>query len=148
MAADEHWRSDVNKRFSSAYKATIGADFLTREVMVDDRLVTMQVSEKRHSCARPAARLPLLTAGKPDTFHSVSSSGTLLVKKDSSRLVSPSTEAPTAVCWYTTSTRQSRLRRSTAGGTNSSSRPARTTPKTSLLWCWETRLMSRSQRGW
>lgn len=35
---------DVNKRFSSAYKATIGADFLTREVLVDDRLVTMQVS--------------------------------------------------------------------------------------------------------
>lgn len=34
---------DVNKRFSAAYKATIGADFLTREVMVDDRLVTMQV---------------------------------------------------------------------------------------------------------
>jgi Ras-related protein Rab-7A len=33
----------VNKRFSAAYKATIGADFLTREVMVDDRLVTMQI---------------------------------------------------------------------------------------------------------
>lgn len=33
----------VNKRFSAAYKATIGADFLTREVMVDDRLVTMQL---------------------------------------------------------------------------------------------------------
>ena len=34
----------VNKRFSNQYKATIGADFLTKEVMVDDRLVTMQVS--------------------------------------------------------------------------------------------------------
>lgn len=33
----------VNKRFSSQYKATIGADFLTKEVQVDDRLVTMQV---------------------------------------------------------------------------------------------------------
>ncbi|CEH14214.1 rab small monomeric gtpase [Ceraceosorus bombacis] len=33
----------VNKRFSSSYKATIGADFLTREVLVDDRLVTMQL---------------------------------------------------------------------------------------------------------
>ena len=33
----------VNKRFSAAYKATIGADFLTREVVVDDRLVTMQL---------------------------------------------------------------------------------------------------------
>ena len=34
----------VNKRFSNQYKATIGADFLTKEVMVEDRLVTMQVS--------------------------------------------------------------------------------------------------------
>jgi Ras-related protein Rab-7A len=33
----------VNKRFSNQYKATIGADFLTKEVVVDDRLVTMQV---------------------------------------------------------------------------------------------------------
>ena len=33
----------VNKKFTSQYKATIGADFLTKEVMVDDRLVTMQV---------------------------------------------------------------------------------------------------------
>ena len=33
----------VNRKFTSQYKATIGADFLTKEVMVDDRLVTMQV---------------------------------------------------------------------------------------------------------
>jgi len=33
----------VNKKFSSQYKATIGADFLTKEVLVDDRLVTMQI---------------------------------------------------------------------------------------------------------
>jgi Ras-related protein Rab-7A len=33
----------VNRRFSSAYKATIGADFLTKEVAVDGRLVTMQI---------------------------------------------------------------------------------------------------------
>ncbi|CAG7836252.1 unnamed protein product, partial [Allacma fusca] len=37
----------VNKKFSNQYKATIGADFLTKEVMVDDRLVTMQVPIKR-----------------------------------------------------------------------------------------------------
>lgn len=36
----------VNKKFSNQYKATIGADFLTKEVMVDDRIVTMQVSAK------------------------------------------------------------------------------------------------------
>ena len=33
----------MNKKFSNQYKATIGADFLTKEVMVDDRLVTMQI---------------------------------------------------------------------------------------------------------
>lgn len=33
----------MNKRFSNQYKATIGADFLTKEVVVDDRVVTMQV---------------------------------------------------------------------------------------------------------
>ncbi|CAL5223294.1 g5785 [Coccomyxa viridis] len=33
----------VNKKFSSQYKATIGADFLTKEMQVDDRLVTMQI---------------------------------------------------------------------------------------------------------
>jgi len=37
----------VNKKFTSQYKATIGADFLTKEVMVDDRLVTMQVCTGR-----------------------------------------------------------------------------------------------------
>ena len=36
----------VNKKFSTQYKATIGADFLTKEVMVDDRLVTMQVASR------------------------------------------------------------------------------------------------------
>ncbi|KAJ3041416.1 Ras- protein Rab-7 [Rhizophlyctis rosea] len=36
----------VNKKFSNQYKATIGADFLTKEVMVDDRLVTMQYVQK------------------------------------------------------------------------------------------------------
>lgn len=33
----------VNKKFSAQYKATIGADFLTKEVEVDDKLVTLQV---------------------------------------------------------------------------------------------------------
>ena len=36
----------VNKKFSNQYKATIGADFLTKEVSIDDRLVTMQVPMK------------------------------------------------------------------------------------------------------
>ena len=42
-AADRFSGVQVNKKFSASYKATIGADFLTREVLVDDRQVTMQV---------------------------------------------------------------------------------------------------------
>ena len=41
--------NQVNKKFSASYKATIGADFLTKEVLVDDRLVTMQVCRLNHS---------------------------------------------------------------------------------------------------
>lgn len=33
----------VQKRFTAQYKATIGADFLTKEVMIDDKLVTIQI---------------------------------------------------------------------------------------------------------
>jgi len=33
----------VNRKFSIQYKATIGADFLTKEVYVDERNVTMQI---------------------------------------------------------------------------------------------------------
>jgi len=33
----------VNRKFSSQYKATIGADFLTKEISIDDKLVTTQV---------------------------------------------------------------------------------------------------------
>eukprot|EP01092_Planopodium_desertum_P003164 TRINITY_DN15455_c0_g2_i2.p1 TRINITY_DN15455_c0_g2~~TRINITY_DN15455_c0_g2_i2.p1 ORF type:complete len:218 (+),score=10.93 TRINITY_DN15455_c0_g2_i2:47-655(+) len=44
----------VNKKFTTQYKATIGADFLTKEVLVEDRLVTMQIwdtagQERYHS---------------------------------------------------------------------------------------------------
>mmetsp|Transcript_45378 Transcript_45378/g.52196 ORF Transcript_45378/g.52196 Transcript_45378/m.52196 type:complete len:206 (+) Transcript_45378:153-770(+) len=33
----------VNNRFSQQYKATIGADFLTKDVMIDDKMVTLQI---------------------------------------------------------------------------------------------------------
>eukprot|EP00126_Sphaerothecum_destruens_P000085 Sdes_comp10104_c0_seq1m1708 len=33
----------VNDRFTSQYKATIGADFLSKEIMIGDRLVTLQI---------------------------------------------------------------------------------------------------------
>ena len=33
----------VHRKWAAQYKATIGADFLTKEVEVDDKLVTLQV---------------------------------------------------------------------------------------------------------
>lgn len=33
----------VKQKFTNQYKATIGADFLTKDIRIDDRLVTMQV---------------------------------------------------------------------------------------------------------
>ncbi|KAG6761513.1 hypothetical protein POTOM_034738 [Populus tomentosa] len=36
----------VNKKFSNQYKATIGADFLTKEVQFEDRLFTLQMGSK------------------------------------------------------------------------------------------------------
>eukprot|EP00921_Rhytidocystis_pertsovi_P005019 GHVQ01008687.1.p1 GENE.GHVQ01008687.1~~GHVQ01008687.1.p1 ORF type:complete len:211 (-),score=22.05 GHVQ01008687.1:150-782(-) len=33
----------VNKKFTNQYKATIGADFLTKDVIIDDKQVTLQI---------------------------------------------------------------------------------------------------------
>ncbi|XP_058110910.1 ras-related protein Rab7 isoform X2 [Magnolia sinica] len=33
----------VHKKFSQQYKATIGADFVTKELQIEDRLVTLQI---------------------------------------------------------------------------------------------------------
>jgi len=33
----------INDKFSKQYQATIGADFLTKEIVIDDKLVTMQI---------------------------------------------------------------------------------------------------------
>ncbi|WEW60989.1 Ypt/Rab-type GTPase Rab7 [Emydomyces testavorans] len=43
MASRKKVLLKVNKKYSASYKATIGADYLTKEVLVDDRLVTMQL---------------------------------------------------------------------------------------------------------
>ncbi|KAH7681421.1 Small GTPase protein [Dioscorea alata] len=37
----------VNRKFSNQYKATIGADFLTKEVQVEDRSFTLQNEKPR-----------------------------------------------------------------------------------------------------
>ena len=57
----------VNKKFSNQYKATIGADFLTKEVVVDDRLVTMQVPKASTCCqdtATASRRISRLTPNR------------------------------------------------------------------------------------
>jgi len=45
----------VQKRFDKTYKATIGADFLTKDVMIDDKLVTLQVraQQRGNSTVKP-----------------------------------------------------------------------------------------------
>lgn len=40
----------VNRKFSNQYKATIGADFLTKEVQFEDRLFTLQVRDTITRC--------------------------------------------------------------------------------------------------
>lgn len=40
----------MHKKFSQQYKATIGADFVTKELQIDDKLVTLQVSTLFHLC--------------------------------------------------------------------------------------------------
>ena len=82
----------VNKKFSASYKATIGADFLTKEVLVDDRLVTMQVS----------AVWPILN-GDFVLADTLKSYGILPVRSASSRLVLHSIEEQIAASWSTTS---------------------------------------------
>lgn len=70
----------VNKKFSASYKATIGADFLTKEVLVDDRLVTMQVSSGVFVSIIPPHPSELLL-----TYSPCVSCGTRPVRSDSSR---------------------------------------------------------------
>ena len=70
---------------------------LTKEVMVDDRLVTMQVRAQSPSPLIPLYALQLLT-----TPYLAFSCGTRPVRSVSSRSVSPSTVAQTAACSSTT----------------------------------------------
>ena len=72
----------VNKKFSASYKATIGADFLTKEVLVDDRLVTMQACYSLSMiCSRwngitdwacnSSGIRPVKSASSPSVSHSI-----------------------------------------------------------------------------
>lgn len=123
----------VNAKFTNQYKATIGADFLTKEVMVDDRLVTMQIwgtlipfpfhmlvllllfpisflllSVDSPSRSTSGPLFDFIGNGFPPSFSFPSHHlfvKTLLVKSASSHWVSPSTGAAIAVSLSTMSTR-------------------------------------------
>jgi hypothetical protein len=108
----------VNKKFSNQYKATIGADFLTKEVQVDDRLVTMQVRPGAglfflreeaafvalpHALTAPLPPLPPPPGCSP--HHSPLAhhrSGIPRARSASSLSALPSTAARTAACLSTT----------------------------------------------
>lgn len=51
----------VTKRFSNQYKATIGADFVTKEVVIDDRVVTMQIWDTAGQEVSTSQRTSLVT---------------------------------------------------------------------------------------
>lgn len=72
----------VNQKFSTQYKATIGADFLTKEVVIDDRVVTMQIWD---------------TAGQVCTLLSIIDA--TFCRNDSNRWASRFTEALIVVYW-------------------------------------------------
>ena len=46
----------VNNKFSKQYKATIGADFMTKEIVIDDTVVTLQIWDTAGQGALPVAR--------------------------------------------------------------------------------------------
>lgn len=87
----------MNKKFSASYKATIGADFLTREVPVNDQQVTMQVSLSAEQWAARKSIIQTLSESANSVFFFCDASfGTLPVKNASSRWVLLFTVAPTA----------------------------------------------------
>jgi Ras-related protein Rab-7A len=60
----------VQKKFSKEYKATIGADFLTKEIQIDDKLVTMQVGGGSDAHTHmPHLAAPARVATRPFASH-------------------------------------------------------------------------------
>lgn len=110
----------VNKKFSNQYKATIGADFLTKEIVVDDRLVTMQIWVRVCTLSSHVFndfRLIMHLISKLlFIFHH---KRTPPAKSAFNLWALHSIEAPIAVCWSMTSLRPHRLNRWTLGETSS-----------------------------
>jgi hypothetical protein len=74
-----HHHSYVDQKFLQSYKATVGADFMEKEVIVDGKVINLEV------------HLALKRSGIPPD------------NKSSEAWVAPSIEEPTAVFWSMTS---------------------------------------------
>jgi hypothetical protein len=143
----------VHKKFSQQYKATIGADFLTKEVLIEDRLVTLQVD-------------PLLlitfdfyTAKTNDDVMVNIIPGHLLLwrrygirqaRRGSRVSAWPSTGEQIAACLSTTSTLKDPSTRSVPGTTSSSTKYATfaTTNTVLFVCCTEDTEGRFSLSGW
>jgi len=114
----------VNKRFSNQYKATIGADFLTKEVMVDDRLVTMQVRDYLFTRLKMKIQRRRARADEiryfPHFVPLLNSFGIPLDKNDSNLSESHSIVVQMFAYWFTMSILRNHSKLSTVGGMSSS----------------------------
>lgn len=98
----------VSQKFSTQYKATIGADFLTKEITIDDKIVTLQVhSHICFCCSFYCFLLHIL-------FFRIRS-GTLLVRSASKVWVLHSTVVRMPASWCMTSQARNRSINSTRG---------------------------------
>lgn len=83
----------VNKKFSNQYKATIGADFLAKDVMLEDKLVTMQVRGRHLDSGSFLILFPARATAAARARQPLSRSGTRLGRSGSRVWVWPSTAA-------------------------------------------------------
>ena len=116
----------TNVRFSSLYKTTIGTDFRTKDVLLGNRPMSLQVS----TCA-------WIEDGSVSTSVSLCLScryGIHLVMQHFKSWVCPSSVVQMAVCWCLTPRMRRHLRLWKTGGMNSLFLPAPGFQRNSHLW--------------
>lgn len=151
----------VDNKFSLATKSTIGADFLSKQIEVDDQAVTLQVSSLSPSISHllfglfPALLL-LLSSSLMSSIRSfiliLNRSGIPPVKRDSKVSVPPSIAALMARYSSSTSRESRHLMRCCSGRKRSWFRLVRkammTSPCSSLQTRWTERIVSLPLRWW
>ncbi len=116
-----------NKKFSSQYKATVGPDFVTKEVMVEDTLVAMQVCNIYVGCVYCIS------------IYFINRFGIQLDKSVSKVWKGLFIVALIVVYWYLMSMLLKHLRTWIVGKTNFLFKPHLEIQTTFLMYCWETR---------